>query len=129
MLSSTTRSVHSRSNNGLGYASGGWRSAGGYYHDGKGGGVGGRDLGFNRLQDRSAEGSGEFGVGEPWRHKALVKGGRGSDDYEMSGFGLEGGGWDGKGHGIGLEEEPKNGIRVRTTVTVTEKVDWLDDLY
>ena len=84
-------------------------------------------MGFNRLPDRSAEGSGEYGVREPWRHKALVKGGRGSGDSESDEFAVDG--WDGGGHGLRLEEEPKNGIRVRTTVTVTEKVDWLDDLY
>ena len=105
----------SKSNhNGLAYA-GGWRS-----HEAKGGNA--RSGSLYRLRDESTA-SGEHGmagVEEPWRHKADVRGGRSKgDDVDSDEF------------EIGDEEggEPINGIRVRTTVTVTEKVDWLDDLY
>ena len=68
-------------------------------------------------------------LGQPWRHKALVSGGRGSGDLEVDDYGVKGAGWDGGEQGFDMGDEPKNGIRVRTTVTVTENLDWLDDLY
>lgn len=110
------------------------RSSCSYSHSLGRGGAGGNGRGlvrsddsFKRLQDGGGGGSGEHGmvalvVEEPWRHKALVKGGagRGDDGESKSGVG------DGRGERGGPE---LGGIRVRTTVTVTEKVDWLDDLY
>ena len=103
-------------NNHLGSA-GDWRS-GGYRRETKGGNQ--LSDSFNRLQDGSAA-SGEYGMPEePWRHRAHVRGGRNTgDDAESDEFDIE------DEQGIG----PKSGIRVRTTVTVTEEVDWLDDLY
>ena len=100
-----------------------WRSRSGigHYREAKGGGS------FNRLHQDGLAGSGEHGLPEePWRHKAHVRGGRtkGEDADSVDDFAIgdDEQGWSGSGGA-------KAGIRVRTTVTVTEKVDWLDDLY
>lgn len=104
----------------MGYA-GGWRS-GGYHLDAKGGGAYLRSDSRSRLQDGSSATSGEHGMPEePWRHRAHVRGGRTEgEDAESEEFEI------GNGSGPGPAQ---GGIRVKTTVTVTEKVDWLDDLY
>ena len=111
----------SRSSNSNGLtSSGGWRS-GGYLHDVKGDRKPQSNSSLNRLRDGSAA-SGEHGMvsqEEPWRHKAYVSGGRSKGDDLESVFEVE---EDGGNESI-------NGIRVKTTVTVTEAVDWLDDLY
>ena len=77
------------------------------------------------MQDGSGNGDDSM-ITEPWRHKAQIRGGAhrddgGSEEYDIGGEGMV---RDGGGMYI-----PKTGIRVRTTVTITEKVDWLDDLY
>ena len=57
----------------------------------------------------------------PWRHKAYVRGGNGKDDKldvnEMDHTDEEDAG------------QTIDGIRVKTTITITENITWLDDLY
>lgn len=66
---------------------------------------------FDRLQDMMIGSS-----KTPWRNNVNVFGGRDteSDEYELGGP---------------REALPARGIRVKTTVTVTERVDWQDDLF
>ena len=54
-------------------------------------------------------------------HNVAVTGGR-MGDRESEEYQLDA---TGRGH----DEVPSKGIRVRTTVTVTERVDWRDDLF
>ena len=72
---------------------------------------------FDRLRETDS-GTG----GKPWVHNVAVTGGRigdgGSEEYRL-----------GNGDGESHYEVPDKGIRVRTTVTVTERVDWQDDLF
>ena len=60
--------------------------------------------------------------GRPWVHNVAVTGGKigveGSEEYRL-----------GSGDSGSHYEVPDKGIRVRTTVTVTERVDWQDDLF
>ena len=53
---------------------------------------------------------------KPWRNNVNVYGGQdtASDEYEL---------------GNPQEALPARGIRVKTTVTITERVDWQDDLF
>ena len=53
--------------------------------------------------------------GNKWTNNVVIK----RDDDEEYEFGERG----------GKSFVPENGIRVRTTVTVTEGVDWQDDLF
>ncbi|KAF6220331.1 hypothetical protein HO133_003463 [Letharia lupina] len=66
---------------------------------------------FDRLQD-TISGSSKT----PWRNNVNVYGGQdtGSDEYEL---------------GNPQEALPARGIRVKTTVTVTERVVWQDNLF
>lgn len=70
---------------------------------------------FNRLRESDRS------MGKPWRHNVAVSGGTtgdgGSEEYHL--------GPTGRGH----DGAPSKGIRVKTTVTVTERVDWQDDLF
>ena len=64
--------------------------------------------------------------GEPWRHNVAIKGGSEvsageSEEFEI---GLKDGAWEGKRTSL-----PPDMIRVHTTFTVTEKVEWLNYLY
>lgn len=72
---------------------------------------------FNRLRD-TPDGSGS----KPWVHNVNVTGGKvvdsGSEEYVMGGNGTH-----------SPRDVPSSGIRVRTTVTVTERVDWQDTLF
>ena len=72
---------------------------------------------FNRLRDTP-----ESSVSKPWMHNVNVTGGRAGDssseEYVMGGTGTH-----------SPRDIPRSGIRVRTTVTVTERVDWQDSLF
>lgn len=72
---------------------------------------------FNRLRDTP-----ESSVSKPWMHNVNVTGGRAGDssseEYVMGGTGTH-----------SPRDLPRSGIRVRTTVTVTERVDWQDSLF
>ena len=72
---------------------------------------------FNRLK----ESDGGMGA-KPWMHNVAVTGGR-MDNAGREEYALRGG--DRRSH----YDVPSKGIRVRTTVTVTERVDWQDDLF
>lgn len=55
--------------------------------------------------------------GDKWTNNVVIqRDDNGSEEYEL-------------GEGGHRRLVPQNGIRVRTTVTVTEGVDWQDDLF
>lgn len=67
---------------------------------------------FDRLQDTMSGSSSKT----PWRNNVDVYGGQdtASDEIEL---------------GSPREAVPARGIRVKTTVTVTERLDWQDKLF
>ncbi|KAL9068514.1 MAG: hypothetical protein Q9161_006163 [Pseudevernia consocians] len=84
------------------------------------------DRSFNRLQDNSLPNI-HSGNGSVWNHKTDVYGGRrGNRRGEVDEEGIELGGNDEVG-----SPTPTNRIRAKTTVvlTISERVDWQDDLF
>ncbi|KAG8525512.1 uncharacterized protein KY384_009156 [Bacidia gigantensis] len=83
--------------------------------------------GFNRLRESAGSGNGDsgygYGLGKAWMRNVAVSGGKswdtGREEY-MMGPGVRASQYGGPADGE---------IRVRTTITVTERVDWQDDLF
>ena len=72
--------------------------------------------GFNRLRESDAS---MLGMQKHWLHNVAVSGGAdGQNEIAMT-----------EGNRMSHYNLPKESIRVKTTITITERLDWMSDLY